>query len=203
MYPFLTWTASPVSKSSFLGVFPDIALPAVFIPPMVTWRGSFSPSRNYIKEQPGFRIRKSLMSVIYPPAILSGARGCLGQGRLGVFLGQVWEFRFWPSFPSFLGKIAVREMSGKTPASPRHPSSRHPWPSDSGAGNGCASFMGAWDFLVLSAGKPPMPIKFLFFGGGVIMDFLGRRGVEGTSFYFYGRGDFSDRRKNADKQAHA
>ena len=28
---------------------------------------------------------------------------------------------------------------------------------NSGAGNGCASFMGAWHFLVLSAGKPPCP----------------------------------------------
>ena len=32
---------------------------------------------------------------------------------------------------------------------------------NSGAGNGCANFMGAWDFWVLSAGNPPMPIKFL------------------------------------------
>ena len=30
----------------------------------------------------------------------------------------------------------------------------------SGAGNGSANFMGAWHFLVLSAGKTPMPIKF-------------------------------------------
>ena len=30
----------------------------------------------------------------------------------------------------FLGKIAVQKMSGKTPGSPRHPSSRHPRPSD-------------------------------------------------------------------------
>ena len=28
---------------------------------------------------------------------------------------------------------------------------------NSGAGNGCADFMGAWHFLVLSAGKPPCP----------------------------------------------
>ena len=27
----------------------------------------------------------------------------------------------------------------------------------SGAGNGCANFMGAWHFVVLSAGKPPCP----------------------------------------------
>ena len=31
----------------------------------------------------------------------------------------------------FLGKGAVQEMSGKTPGSPRRPSSRHPRPSDS------------------------------------------------------------------------
>ena len=30
----------------------------------------------------------------------SGGRGCLEEGRLGV-PGQVWEFRFSPSFPSF------------------------------------------------------------------------------------------------------
>ena len=28
---------------------------------------------------------------------------------------------------------------------------------DSGAGNGCANFMGAQNFCVLSAGKPPCP----------------------------------------------
>ena len=28
---------------------------------------------------------------------------------------------------------------------------------NSGAGNGCANFMGAWHFLVLSARKPPCP----------------------------------------------
>ena len=38
---------------------------------------------------------------------------------------------------------------------------------NSGAGNGRADFMGAWHFLVLSAGKPLMPIKFLLLGGGV------------------------------------
>ena len=31
---------------------------------------------------------------------LSGGRGCLGDGRLGV-PGRVWELRFLPSFPSF------------------------------------------------------------------------------------------------------
>ena len=42
---------------------------------------------------------------------------------------DVWEFMFLPSLPSFPRKISVREMSGKTPGSPRHPTSRHPQPS--------------------------------------------------------------------------
>ena len=58
----------------------------------------------------------------------SGGRGCLGEECLGV-PGQVWELMFLSSFPSFPRGIAVREMSGKTPASPRHPSSRYPRPS--------------------------------------------------------------------------
>ena len=48
---------------------------------------------------------------------------------------------------------------------PRHPDlSRKKKPHvrylsarNSGAGNGCDNFMGAWDFLVLSTGKPPCP----------------------------------------------
>ena len=50
---------------------------------------------------------------------------------------DVWEFQadFGSSgsyrfFLHFLGKIAVQEMSGKMPGTPRHPSSRHPRPSD-------------------------------------------------------------------------
>ena len=44
------------------------------------------------------------------------------------------------------------------------------WDRNSGAGNGCATFMGAWINCVLSAGKPSMPIKFLVPGGwGVIL----------------------------------
>ena len=35
-----------------------------------------------------------------PVLPVSGGRGCLGEGRLGV-PGQVWEFRFLLSFPSF------------------------------------------------------------------------------------------------------
>ena len=46
---------------------------------------------------------------------------------------------------------------------------------DSGAGNGCANFVCAWDFLgVLSAGKPPMAIKFRVLAG--VLEFSGRGG---------------------------
>ena len=59
----------------------------------------------------------------------------------------------------------------------------------SGAGNGCANFMGAWHFLLLSAGKPPMPIKFLFLGGRGVLGFLGRGGgVEVPILFLWVRG---------------
>ena len=54
-----------------------------------------------------------------------------------VWKKDVWEFQAKSGssgscrlFLHFLGKIAVQEMSGKTPGSPRHPSSRHPRPSE-------------------------------------------------------------------------
>ena len=45
---------------------------------------------------------------------VSGGRGCLGAGRLGV-PGQVWEFRFLPSFPSFPGENRSSINVGETP----------------------------------------------------------------------------------------
>ena len=62
---------------------------------------------------------------------------------------------------------------------------------NSGARNGCANLMGAWHFLVLSAGKKnPMPTKIPPFGGGFWV-FLEGGGWK-CQFYFYGRGDFSE-----------
>ena len=75
-----------------------------------------------------------------------------GEGRLGV-PGQVWEFRFLPSFPSFprenrssknvwellppdiRGLLTFKSVTrwwlqNESPGSPRHPSSRHPQLSD-------------------------------------------------------------------------
>ena len=59
----------------------------------------------------------------------SGGRRCLGEGRLGV-PGQVREFRFVLSFPSFPRENWNSRNVWKTPGSPRHPSSRHPRPSE-------------------------------------------------------------------------
>ena len=53
---------------------------------------------------------------------------------------------------------------------------------NSGAGNGCANFLGAWKECVLSAGKKTMSIKFLLLGEG---GFGG-----GSADFIYGRGDF-------------
>ena len=53
----------------------------------------------------------------------------MGEGRLE-FQAKSGSSGSCRLFLHFLGKIAVQEMSGKTPGSPRHPSSRHPWPSD-------------------------------------------------------------------------
>ena len=54
-----------------------------------------------------------------------------------VWKKDVWEFQAKSGSSGscclllhFLGKTAVQEMSGKAPGSPRHPSSRHPRPSD-------------------------------------------------------------------------
>ena len=57
-------------------------------------------------------------------------------------VADVWEKDVWELqaksgssgscrlFLHFLGKIADQKMSGRTPGSPRHPSSRHPRPSE-------------------------------------------------------------------------
>ena len=62
---------------------------------------------------------------------------------------------------------------------------------NSGAGNGCANFMGAWKKCLLPAGKPSTPIKFLVLGGGILVFFLGGRGV--PILFLWGE-DFSETR---------
>ena len=58
---------------------------------------------------------------------------------------------------------------------------------NSGAGNGCANFMGTWKNCVLSAGKP-MSIKFLVLGGGVFWVWGG--GGEVPILFLWARGFF-------------
>ena len=69
-----------------------------------------------------------------------------------------------PQF-SATGKTAKNCKKGNFAPTPSTPT-----PSEtirnSGARNGCANFMGTWDFLILSARKRPMPIEFLILGGG-------------------------------------
>ena len=60
----------------------------------------------------------------------------------------------------------------------------------SGPGNGCANFMGAWHFWVLSAGKPHAH-KIPLFRGGLLGFFRGGGGGS-ANFTFMGVGDFSD-----------
>ena len=57
---------------------------------------------------------------------------------------------------------------------------------NSGAGNGCANFVGAWKNALFLQEKP-MSIKFLLLRGKGYFGFWGE-----CQFYFYGRGDFSD-----------
>ena len=74
---------------------------------------------------------------------------------------DVWEFQAKSGSSGscrfllhFLGKIAVQKMSGKTPGSPRHPSSRHPRPSDPKPGcfkPGCLQFFSGCALLRTSA----------------------------------------------------
>ena len=59
---------------------------------------------------------------------------------------------------------------------------------NSGAGNGCANFMGAWHFLGSFCWKTPMPIKFLLLGGGFWVFLEG--GVEVPIIFLWAWGFF-------------
>ena len=59
---------------------------------------------------------------------------------------------------------------------------------NSGAGMGSANFMGTWHFLVLSAGKPPVPVGFRVLGGRVGVFWSG--GVEVPILFLWARGFF-------------
>ena len=64
---------------------------------------------------------------------------------------------------------------------------------NSGAGNGCANFTGAWKIAFFLQENPPCPQKFLVLGGGVF-----GVGVGGSAdFIFMGARTFSDTNKRS------
>ena len=72
----------------------------------------------------------------FPGNFEEGERS-INQVVADVWETDVWEFQAMSGssgscrlFLHFLGKRAVQKISGKTLASPRHPSSRHPRPSE-------------------------------------------------------------------------
>ena len=82
------------------------------------------------------------------------------------------------------------------------PSFRLSYKIQSGAGNGCANLISAWDFLVVSAGENLHAHKIpRFRGGGGYSGFWGGGGILGFGggggkcrFYSYGSGDFFDKK---------
>ena len=52
----------------------------------------------------------------------------------------------------------------------------------SGAGNGCANFMGAWNFVLSAGERPPCPQKSSFWVGGVFCFFFWGGGSANFSF---------------------
>ena len=59
---------------------------------------------------------------------------------------------------------------------------------NSGAGNGCTNFMGAWDFLALSTGETLLAHKIPRFRGVYFWFFFGRGGS--ANFIYMGAGIF-------------
>ena len=100
---------------------------------------------------------------------------------VGAFLLTLLIFSHSSSFFAYNGKVRLISQKKRDV---HNISARN-----SGAGNGCADFMAAWHFLVLSAGKPHAH-KIPPFRGGVLGFF--RRGGWKCQFYFLGRGDFSE-----------
>ena len=89
---------------------------------------------------------------------------------------DVWEFQAKSGssgscrlFLHFLWKIAVQEMSGKTPRSPRHPSSRHPRSSE-GPGWPPKIQEIAKKYQIVTFGPPKGPFPDLLF-----LAFFGKR----------------------------
>ena len=90
----------------------------------------------------------------------------------------------------------------------KNPRVRKIFVRNSGAGDGCANFMGAWKKCLLFLRKTSIPIEFLVLeGGGIFVFFWGGGyfcyfcffflGGGKCRFYFYGREDFRAQKINA------
>ena len=125
--------------------------------------------------QPG--IRKSMVPIKFPPVI--GRRTNVQQLTCNIGLSNSFYYLFFFFVLIELKPFVLNGKSrGKNHEQVRKsvknyetilPFSCCPLVfslSNSGAGNGCANFMGAWHFLVSFCWKTPMPIKFLLGGGG-------------------------------------
>ena len=89
------------------------------------------PSTGMMAQEPTLEPETGTVRTVFPDTEV------LVRVAADVWEKDVWEFQAKSGssgscrlFLHFLGKIAVQELSGKTPGSPRHPSSRHPRPSD-------------------------------------------------------------------------
>ena len=109
-----------------------------------------------------------------------GKRAGGGRGWARVGEGGTGEILEEPHFELFCGLLGhprpdVLGGSFKTlcclASSQKNPRVRKIRVRNSGAGNGCANFMHAWQECVLSAGKP-VSIKFLVLGGGGYFGFF-------------------------------
>ena len=99
---------------------------------------------------------------------------------LKVFNSEIILFR--------LASISVSMV----PKDQKEPDVRKFFARNSGAGNGCANFMGAWKNSFCR--KTSMPIKFLVLGGGgVVFWFFFVGGGGECRFYSYGREDCSEK----------
>ena len=81
-----------------------------------------------------------------------------------VWKKDVWEFQAKSGssgscrlFLHFLGRIAVRKMSGRTPGSPRHPSSRHPRTSGTCRFDTPSVLIPLWALLTCKPGHRCLP----------------------------------------------
>ena len=135
-------TTAPNPSNMLMFIFPcpiKACGPLSWVPPHHRSQVILSPHAHLLAL--AYRFRMQLFCSLFDASCLRlsvFAYNCFCQKAADVWEKDVWEFQAKSGssgscclFLYFLGKIAVQEMSGRTPGSPRHPSSRHPRPSDS------------------------------------------------------------------------